>query len=103
MSAQTKCLLSLPKFFILIDTAKGVAMLDAFPITKQLQDAYTLARERYAMLGVDTDQAIARLVGVSLSLHCWQGDDVAGFESPGDQLGGGIAATRRPIRGVQAS
>ncbi len=63
------------------------------PTTKQVQDAYTLARDRYAALGVDTDQALAALDKVALSLHCWQGDDVAGFESPDAALGGGLAAT----------
>jgi L-rhamnose isomerase len=58
-----------------------------------IQKAYALAKERYAALGVDTDQAIARLGKVALSLHCWQGDDVGGFENPGGGLGGGIAAT----------
>ncbi len=56
-------------------------------------DSYTLARERYAALGVDTDEALAALEKVSISLHCWQGDDVGGFESPGGELSGGLAAT----------
>jgi L-rhamnose isomerase len=60
---------------------------------KQIQAAYDLARERYALLGVDTDQALAALAGIPLSLHCWQGDDVAGFENPDAALSGGIAAT----------
>ncbi len=68
-------------------------MLDPVPSIKQLHAAYDLARERYALLGVDTDQAVARLGQISLSLHCWQGDDVQGFESPDGELGGGIAAT----------
>src|SRR5919202_2061340 len=63
------------------------------PTTRQLQDAYMLAKERYAGLGVDTDKALERLGQVSLSLHCWQGDDVAGFENPDAALTGGIAAT----------
>jgi L-rhamnose isomerase len=63
------------------------------PTTRQLHDAYALAKERYAGLGVDTDQALATLGQISLSLHCWQGDDVAGFESPDAALSGGIAAT----------
>src|ERR1044071_7482175 len=54
---------------------------------------YTLAKQQYADLGVDTDAALRRLAEVSISLHCWQGDDVAGFENPDGQLGGGIAAT----------
>ncbi|HEX9439350.1 MAG TPA: L-rhamnose isomerase, partial [Roseiflexaceae bacterium] len=61
--------------------------------SKQLRDAYALAKERYAGLGVDTDRALATLAQVSLSLHCWQGDDVAGFEAPDAALSGGIAAT----------
>src|SRR5437588_363587 len=43
--------------------------------------------------GVDTDQALERLAGVALSLHCWQGDDVGGFENVGAELGGGLAVT----------
>ena len=52
-----------------------------------------VAKERYAALGVDAERALAALGSISLSLHCWQGDDVAGFESPDAALGGGIAAT----------
>jgi L-rhamnose isomerase len=63
------------------------------PTEKQIRDAYTLAQERYAQLGVDTDWAMRMLAQVSLSLHCWQGDDVGGFEAPGRALSGGIAAT----------
>lgn len=63
------------------------------PPDKQIRDAYALAKERYAALGVDTDQAIERLARIPISLHCWQGDDVTGFESPDAELGGGIAAT----------
>lgn len=59
----------------------------------QIQTMYNIARERYAALGVDTDQALARLEKVAISLHCWQGDDVGGFENPGGDLTGGIAAT----------
>ena len=62
-------------------------------LESNLKSAYALAKERYAALGVDTDQAIARLDKISISLHCWQGDDVGGFENPGGELTGGIAAT----------
>ena len=55
--------------------------------------AYELARERYAALSVDTDQALDRLAAIPISLHCWQGDDVGGFESAGGELGGGLAVT----------
>src|SRR5437764_15459773 len=68
-------------------------MIGTPPKTKQLQDAYAVAKERYAGLGVDTERALEGLGRVSLSLHCWQGDDVAGFESPDAALGGGLAAT----------
>jgi len=58
-----------------------------------LENAYNLAIERYAALGVDTEKALAQLETISISLHCWQGDDVGGFENPGGELTGGIAAT----------
>jgi L-rhamnose isomerase len=58
-----------------------------------IQSAYQLAKERYAALNVDTDRALATLEKVSISLHCWQGDDVGGFENPEGELTGGIAAT----------
>jgi L-rhamnose isomerase len=61
--------------------------------TKNIQSAYDLAKERYAALGVDTEKVLARLDNVSISLHCWQGDDVGGFENSGGGLTGGIAAT----------
>jgi L-rhamnose isomerase len=55
--------------------------------------AYAAAKERYAELGVDTDAAIKRLAAIPISLHCWQGDDVGGFENAGEELGGGLAVT----------
>ena len=63
------------------------------PTDTQIEKAYHLASERYAQMGVDTGQALETLAGVPISLHCWQGDDVAGFENPEGELGGGIAAT----------
>jgi L-rhamnose isomerase len=54
-----------------------------------------VAREGYAALGVDTEAAMQRLAGIPLSLHCWQGDDVGGFENAGLELGGGLAVTGR--------
>ena len=54
---------------------------------------YPQVRDRYAEFGVDTDRALERLAGVSVSLQCWQGDDVVGFESRGEALGGGLAVT----------
>jgi L-rhamnose isomerase len=63
-------------------------------MTRESTDAaYQLARQRYADLGVDTDAALKRLRAVAISLHCWQGDDVGGFEDPDGKLGGGLAAT----------
>ena len=59
----------------------------------RLESAYLLARQQYADHGVDTDAAMHRLARVPISLHCWQGDDVAGFETFGESLGGGLAAT----------
>lgn len=59
----------------------------------QLEQAYALAKDRYAEHGVDTDVALARLKDIPVSLHCWQGDDVGGFENPGRGLSGGIMAT----------
>lgn len=58
-----------------------------------VEKAYELARQRYAELGVNTDHAIAALKKIPISLHCWQGDDVGGFESSGGLSGGGIQAT----------
>lgn len=62
------------------------------PTDKQIQDAYSLAQERYAMLGVDVYEALRRLADIAISLHCWQGDDVGGFEDPDRGLSGGIMA-----------
>ncbi len=67
--------------------------MDTRVTTKQIDAAYALAQERYASVGVDTDQALQHLANISLSLHCWQGDDVAGFEAPDAALSGGIATT----------
>ena len=57
------------------------------------EKAYQLAAERYQEIGVDTDAAMARLKTIPVSLHCWQGDDVRGFEQSGGELGGGLATT----------
>ncbi len=55
--------------------------------------AYEDAREEYAKLGVDTDAALEKLDKINISLHCWQTDDVAGFENPDAALGGGLQTT----------
>lgn len=58
-----------------------------------VEKAYDLAREQYAQNGVDTDKVLARLSTIPISLHCWQGDDVGGFETSDGLTGGGIQAT----------
>jgi L-rhamnose isomerase len=58
-----------------------------------MESAYKAASERYAALGVDTESALKRLATVPVSLHCWQGDDVAGFEKSSAEIGGGLAVT----------
>ncbi|NMA95654.1 MAG: L-rhamnose isomerase, partial [Clostridiales bacterium] len=60
---------------------------------KSVKDQYILAKEQYANLGVDTDKAIEKADEISISMHCWQGDDVAGFENPEGELTGGIQVT----------
>ncbi|HYG33817.1 MAG TPA: L-rhamnose isomerase, partial [Clostridia bacterium] len=61
--------------------------------TKSIEKSYQLAQERYAELGVDTDKALEQLARIAISIHCWQGDDVGGFEKAGQELGGGLAVT----------
>jgi L-rhamnose isomerase len=58
-----------------------------------IEGSYRLAKDRYAELGVDTDAALRTLAGIALSIHCWQGDDVGGFERPPEGPGGGLAVT----------
>ena len=58
-----------------------------------IEQSYQLAKEKYAELGVDTDAAIQQLSSIPISLHCWQGDDVGGFENSGETLGSGLAVT----------
>lgn len=59
-----------------------------------INQAYALAREKYGALGVDTEKAVQQMKEVVISLHCWQADDVGGFEKPDAALsGGGIQAT----------
>ncbi len=58
-----------------------------------IEKAYELAKQRYAEIGVDTDKAMDALRKIPISLHCWQGDDVGGFESSEGLTGGGIQAT----------
>jgi L-rhamnose isomerase len=58
-----------------------------------IQSGYQYAKEAYATLGVDVDKALKTLATIPISLHCWQGDDVGGFESSGGLSDGGIQAT----------
>lgn len=60
---------------------------------EQIKKAYEEAKAQYASLGVDADQAIDTLDKLSISIHCWQADDVSGFENPGGELTGGIQTT----------
>lgn len=59
----------------------------------RIDQSYQLAKEAYAAYGIDTDAVIDRLGKIQVSLHCWQGDDVSGFESQEGLSGGGILAT----------
>lgn len=60
----------------------------------KIKSAYQNAKEQYAELGINTDEAIAKLSKIDISLHCWQTDDVSGFETADAELGGGgIMAT----------
>lgn len=67
--------------------------MDGSPSPSYIEKSYALARERYADLGVDTDRSLDLLAQIPISLHCWQGDDVLGFEDPDRGLSGGIMAT----------
>ncbi|MBO8135840.1 L-rhamnose isomerase [Dickeya fangzhongdai] len=58
-----------------------------------IETAWRLARERYARLNIDVDAALRQLDQIPVSIHCWQGDDVAGFEHDSGALTGGIQAT----------
>lgn len=58
-----------------------------------VRKAYEVAKERYAEIGVDTEKVLKQLQDFHLSLHCWQADDVAGFEVQAGSLSGGIQST----------
>lgn len=63
-------------------------------MSELIKKAYEIAKEQYASIGVDTDAAIEKMKDVNISLHCWQTDDVGGFETPDAELsGGGIQTT----------
>ncbi len=61
--------------------------------TELIEKAYAIAKERYAALGIDTDAVLEQLQRTPLSLHCWQADDVVGFEPKAGALSGGIQTT----------
>lgn len=61
--------------------------------TKRIEQSFKLAKQRYAALGVNVDRVLRTLSHIPISLHCWQGDDVGGFENFGGGLTGGIMAT----------
>ncbi len=62
-------------------------------ISANVEKAYELAVERYASVGVDVPAALETLRTVAISVHCWQGDDVAGFEGSDAEFGSGLAVT----------
>lgn len=62
-------------------------------MTKLIDQAFELAKQRFAAVGVDVESALSKLDTLPISMHCWQGDDVRGFENPQGALTGGIQAT----------
>ena len=58
-----------------------------------VEQRYQIAKARYAEMGINTDQALAALAKIPISLHCWQGDDVNGFEKDAGGTSGGILST----------
>ncbi|MEG2361456.1 MAG: L-rhamnose isomerase, partial [Christensenella sp.] len=60
---------------------------------KNVAGQYEAAKERFAEFGVDTDKAVSAMEQVEISMHCWQGDDVTGFEVSEQGMSGGILAT----------
>ena len=60
---------------------------------KSVKEAYLYAKQQYAQYGIDTDAVLDQLRETPISMHCWQGDDVIGFENPDSQLTGGIQTT----------
>jgi L-rhamnose isomerase len=59
----------------------------------RVEEGFRHAREAYSAHGVDVERALERLSKIAISLHCWQGDDVGGFENLGQEIGGGLAVT----------
>ncbi|AIU72046.1 sugar isomerase [Hafnia alvei FB1] len=62
-------------------------------MTTSIDQAWELAKQRFNAVGVDVENALKTMEKLPVSMHCWQGDDVAGFENPEGSLTGGIQAT----------
>jgi len=62
-------------------------------VSKGIERPFSLAQELYARTGVDVGKALIKLARIPISIHCWQGDDVGGFETSGLPLGGGLAVS----------
>ncbi|MBN2221920.1 MAG: L-rhamnose isomerase, partial [Vallitaleaceae bacterium] len=62
-------------------------------MSNRIEMSYEIAKERYKEIGIDTEKVMEALDQIPISIHCWQGDDVRGFENPDGQLTGGIQAT----------
>lgn len=78
-----------------LHTATPISNLAMSTIHTSIETAFQLAIERYSSMGVDVDSALKKLAAIPISLHCWQGDDVGGFENTGNAIGGGLAVTGR--------
>jgi len=76
-----------------ISMKQEAGKMDSKQTEKRINDAYLLAKERYTGMGVETESAMAVTDKIQISLHCWQGDDIGGFENRDAVLGGGLAAT----------
>jgi len=67
--------------------------MESYLDPEKIEKAYALAKGAYAAFGIDTDKAIKAAADIPISIHCWQGDDVTGFEGADGLSGGGILAT----------
>jgi len=67
--------------------------MESYLNPEKIEKAYDLAKDAYAAFGIDTDKAINAAAEIPISIHCWQGDDVTGFEGADGLSGGGILAT----------
>ena len=96
MATRPLILLTIPQLILRLKERLTVQLKmkgDKDMATERITSAFAAAKERYAALGVDVERALETLEGVPVSLHCWQGDDIAGFEDSGTELGGGLAVT----------